>query len=57
MHTKSKGNIGEARATVELMRLGLPVFRELGDSAKIDLITIVDKRLITIQVKYCNEKK
>lgn len=50
---KQKGNIAETAVSLHLVKLGLPVFRELGDSISVDLITIINKRPVTIQVKYC----
>lgn len=51
MHSKQKGNIGELSVCLELSKRGLPVFKELGDLSKVDLITIVKDRCIKIQVK------
>lgn len=49
---KTKGNIAEAAVIYHLSKLGLPVFKELGDSSSVDLITLINKKPITIQVKY-----
>lgn len=51
MHSKTKGNIGEAQAIVELTKLGFNIFKELGDLSKIDLIAEKDGQLIRIQCK------
>ena len=51
MHSKQKGNIGEAAVVLELVRKGLPVFKELGDLCKIDLITVINNKCVKIQVK------
>lgn len=52
MHSKEKGNIGHLSVAKELARLNLPVFTEVGDFSKTDLITIVNNKCIKIQVKY-----
>lgn len=49
---KIKGNIAETAVIHYLAKLGLPVFKEIGDSVGVDVITIVNKKPITIQVKY-----
>lgn len=49
---KQKGNIAETAVIYTLAKLNLPVFKEIGDSVSVDLITIVNKRPVTIQVKY-----
>ena len=51
MHSKQIGNIGETAVTLDLMKRGYPVFSEMGDSSKVDLITLVDHKPIKIQVK------
>jgi hypothetical protein len=38
MHSKSKGNIGEAAAILAFTKMGYNVFKELGDLSRIDLI-------------------
>jgi hypothetical protein len=48
---KAQGNIGEAAVIYHLAKLGLPVFKEIGDSCQVDLITLVAKRPVRIQVK------
>lgn len=52
LHKKLKGNIAELATATELAKLGLAVFRELGDNSRVDLITIVEGRCIKIQVKW-----
>lgn len=56
MHSKLKGNIGEAAVTLALNRIGCNVFREIGDLSKIDLIAQLDGHLHTIQVKAATPK-
>lgn len=51
MHSKQKGDIGEASVIKSLLMSGYPVFTEFGDLSKIDVITIVDTKLVRIQVK------
>jgi hypothetical protein len=51
MHSKQKGNIGEAATSLYLLKKGYPVFKELGDLSKVDLITIVKDKCYKIQVK------
>ena len=51
LHSKTKGTIGELAVAKFLAESGLPVFVELGDTSKVDLITIVNDKPITIQVK------
>lgn len=59
MHSKAKGNIGECAVALDLMKRGYPVFTEMGDLSKTDLITIIDNTPIKIQVKNhkCNDKR
>lgn len=51
MHSKTKGNIGETAAALYLMKREYPVFTEMGDSCKVDLIALVENRPVRIQVK------
>lgn len=51
LHSKTKGRLGEVSVAKSLMRKGLPVFIELGDNCKTDLITIYKDRAIKVQVK------
>lgn len=55
MNSKMRGNIGEAAVAQDLLRRGYPVFTELGDSCKTDLIALVDEKPIKIQVKCISE--
>lgn len=55
MHSKQKGNIGEARIAADLMENGFSVFSEMGDLSRIDLIAEKDTRLFRIQVKAITE--
>lgn len=51
MHSKLKGNIGEASVILALTKLGYNIFKELGDYSKIDLIAEKDTKLLRIQCK------
>jgi len=51
LHNKQKGNIGEAATALFLLKKGYPVFKELGDLSKVDLLTIINNRCYKIQVK------
>jgi len=51
MHSKLKGTLGELVVASDLVEKGFPIFKEFGDSSRIDLIALVDKNLIKIQVK------
>lgn len=51
MHSKQKGNIGEAAVSLDIIKRGYPVFKEAGDLSKVDLVTIIDNRCFKIQVK------
>lgn len=51
MHSKTLGVLGESRVLHDLIRQEFPVFKEFGDNSKVDLIAIIDKRPVTIQVK------
>lgn len=57
MHSKTKGMRGEFAVSKYLADNNYPVFKELGDLSKIDLITEVDGKLIKIQVKAITEKE
>ena len=52
MHSKVKGNIGEAAIVLDLIKQGYPVFTELGDNSKVDLIVLIDNIPVKVQVKY-----
>lgn len=52
MHTKQKGVIGFWEIATELSKLSLPVFIEMSDLSKVDIITIYKDKPIKIQVKY-----
>lgn len=56
MHSKEKGNLGELKVASDLVGRGYPVFRELGDNSKVDLIALVDDKCIKVQVKAINSK-
>lgn len=51
MHSKVKGNIGEAAVIFDLFKRGFSVFREIGDLSKTDLIVLIDTKPYKIQVK------
>jgi hypothetical protein len=51
MKSKMTGYAGEAAVVKYLLKKNYPVFKEFGDSSKIDLITIVNNRCYKIQVK------
>jgi hypothetical protein len=54
LHTKLLGAIGVLRVATHLMSQGLSVFAELGDLSRVDLIALVDRQPIKIQVKTRN---
>lgn len=51
IHSKMKGNIGEAAIAKNLALNGFCVFKELGDLSKIDLIAEKNQKLLRVQVK------
>jgi len=51
MHSKAKGNIGEAAVALDLMKKGWSVFTEMGDLSYVDLIALKDERIVRLQVK------
>lgn len=51
LHKKQIGSIGEITIARDLMLQGYPVFFELGDLSRTDLIALIDGRAIKIQVK------
>ncbi len=55
MHSKEKGNLGELRIAADLVSQGYPVFTELGDNSKVDLIALVGNKPIKLQVKALKE--
>lgn len=56
LHSKTKGVIGELSVAKYLAEKSIPVFTELGDNSKVDLIAIVDNKAILIQVKSIKSK-
>lgn len=56
MNTKSKGNIGEAKAIVEFSKYNIPLAIPFGDNERYDLIAEFNGKLNKIQVKYCNHE-
>lgn len=57
MHRKEKGNLGELKVAADLVSKGYPVFTELGDNSKVDLIALVANQCIKIQVKAYESSK
>lgn len=51
MHSKTKGVIGELAVAKYLAENSIPVFTELGDNSKVDLIALVNRKPILLQVK------
>lgn len=51
LHNKQIGTIGELCVSNYLMRKGFPVFKELGDLSRVDLITIINNTPVKVQVK------
>lgn len=56
LHSKQKGTIGELAVAKYLTTMGIPVFTELGDLSRIDLVADIKFRLVKIQVKACITK-
>lgn len=56
MHSKAKGNIGEAAVILALVSQGFCVFRELGDLSRIDLVAEKGGKILRIQVKAATPK-
>ena len=56
LHSKQLGEIGVLRVAAHLISKGYSVFSELGDLSRVDLIVLVDKRPLKIQVKTRNIK-
>ena len=56
MHSKRKGNLGELKVATFLAENGYSVFKEFGDISKIDLITQINGKLLSIQVKAITKK-
>ncbi len=48
---RGQGDQGERSAIVWLLEQGLPVFLPVGHSPDIDLITVIDDRVVRVQVK------
>lgn len=57
MHTKDKGNIGEAMIIAEFVKRDIQVAIPFGDNARYDLIAEFNNKLNKIQIKYCSEIK
>jgi uncharacterized pyridoxamine 5'-phosphate oxidase family protein len=54
MNRSQQGTVGETRVMYELAKNGYPVFREISDTSKTDIITIVNGKCIRIQCKCIN---
>ena len=54
MNTTQQGTLGETKVMYELAKLGLPIFREISNTSKTDVITIIDGKCIKIQCKLVN---
>lgn len=57
MNSKQKGCAGMFAVCSALSAKGYPVFVEIGDFSRVDIITLVDNRPIRIQVKTSVSKK
>lgn len=55
-NSKSKGQLGEAKALYEFQKYNIPVCIPWGDNERYDLIAEFDGKLNRIQVKVCNEE-
>jgi len=56
MNKSQQGTIGEAKVMYELSKSGYPVFREISDTSKTDIITIINNKCIRIQCKCVNSE-
>ena len=54
MNKSQQGTVGETRVMYELSKNPYPVFREISDTSKADIITIVNNQCIRIQCKCIN---
>lgn len=52
MNTSQLGTIGETKVIYDIACKGYPIFREISNTSKVDIITIVKKRCIKLQCKY-----
>lgn len=57
LHSKDKGTLGEIAVAKYMMQRGLPVFAELGDNCKVDLIVLKNDVPIKIQVKTYSKER
>ena len=55
-NSKSKGQLGEAKALYEFQKYNIPVCLPWGDNERYDLIAEFDNKFNRIQVKVCNEE-
>ena len=52
MNKSQQGTIGETKIMFELAKNGYPIFREISDTSKTDIITIHNNKCIRVQCKY-----
>lgn len=52
LSTDQKGNIAEAAITLAAVKLGIDVYRPVGDGGRYDLIFVIDERLVRVQCKW-----
>jgi hypothetical protein len=57
MNSKMKGDISEARALFEFLKLGVPVSLPYGDNQRYDMIAEFNGKLNRIQVKTANQEE
>jgi len=55
MNTSQQGTLGETKVMYELAKLGLPIFREISNTSKTDVITIINGKCIKIQCKLTDQ--
>jgi len=54
MNTSQQGTIGETKVMYEITKIGLPIFREISNTSKTDIITIINGKCVKIQCKCTN---
>ena len=55
MHSKSIGDIGEAKVLAKFLELGYDVYLPFGENTRIDMIVDINGELYKIQVKTCSK--
>ena len=50
--TDQKGNIAEAAIVLEAIKLGIDVYRPVGEGGRYDMIFEIDERLVRVQCKW-----